>query len=187
LKAIPLKTYEEDIRRLDVILRELKIKYDQFFAGALDRQPFELRVQAERIIDRLGKNPPGKFAPRFHFNSLVSRFNSFSELWSKTLRTMEEGDHRSQSVAERFGLKERLITRCLVRDPEHDRADLHRLHSRFVAARERRGKRSVSFEKFVRGIASQTRQLRVKHECSQIEVRVVESGDEVQIRARPGR
>jgi hypothetical protein len=184
---IPLKQYEEDLQRLEVAIRELKIKYDQFFARALDRQPFELRARVERIIDRINKQPPGKFAIRFHFNSLVSRYNSYSELWGKTLRTMEQGDQRATTVAERFGIKERLITRCVVADPAHGQNELRRLHGRFLEARERYGKRPVSYEKFVRGIASQTRQLRAKHECSQIEVRLVDSGDGVKIKARPDR
>lgn len=183
--AMSQKGYEEEIRRLDVALRELKVKYDQFFAGALDRQPFELRKQVDRIIDRIGKQPPGKYALRFHFNSLVSRYNSFSELWGKTLRSMEEGDHRAPTVSERFGLKERLITRCLVSDAERNRDDLRRVHRRFVEARERQGRRGVSFDKFLRGIASQAERLRARHECGQIEVRLVESDDEVQVRARP--
>ena len=44
-------TLEALLHRFDVALRELKVKYDQFFAGALDRQPFELRAEIERIID----------------------------------------------------------------------------------------------------------------------------------------
>jgi hypothetical protein len=187
VKAIPLKEYEEKIHRLELALRELKVKYDQFFAGALERQPFELRAEVLRIIDRITRHPPRQLALRFHFNSLVARFNSFSERWSKTLRTMEEGDHRTISAAERAGLKEWLLTRCVVRDAERSQKDLRRMHARFVEARRRHGKRAVPFEKFARGIASQTARLRAKHECDQIEVRLVESGDGVQIRARPGR
>ena len=187
MSAMPQKVYEESLQRLDVALRELKIKYDQFFAGALERPPIELRAEVERIIRRVAKEPPGKFALRYHFNALVSRFNTFSELWGKTLRTMEEGDHRAVSVAERFGIKERLVTRCLVTDVDTDRAELQRLHRRFGEARERRGKRQIPFEKFARGIAAQTRTLRAKHDCGQIEVRLVENDGEIQIRARPGR
>jgi len=182
---MPLKAYEENLERLDVMIRELKVKYDQFFAGGVDRQPFELRTRVDGLIDLLNRQPPGQLAIRFRFNSIISRYNSFCERWSKIVRTMEEGNHRHKSVAERFGIKERLVTRCLVKDTGQDRDELRRLHSRFVESRERHGKRGIPFEKFARGIASQAEQLRAKHECSQIEVRIVESGDGVQIKARP--
>ncbi len=185
MQPIPVKVYEEQLQRLDVVLRELKIKYDQFFAGALDRQPLELRAEVDRIVRRINQQPPGKFALRYHFNALVSRYNSFSELWGKTVRAMEEGDHRTASFAERMGVKERLLTRCLLEDPESSQEELRRLHARFVAARARENKNPISFEKFTRGIAAQTRELRARHDCGPIEVRLVESDDGVQIKARP--
>jgi len=187
VSAARSQLYEADLHRLDVALRELKVKYDQFFAGALDRQPFELRAEVERIIDRIRKQPPQQYALRFRYNALVSRYNSFSELWGRTLRTMEEGDTRKASLADRFELREHLLARCVVRDPDGSREDLERLHRRFVAARERRGKPAIPLDKFLRGLDAQTRRLRARHGCDQIEVRLVESGDEVQIRARPGR
>jgi hypothetical protein len=187
LQSRSVKAYEDDIRRLDVLLRELKVKYDQFFAGALDREPLELRKQADRIVQQLSREPPGKYALRFHFNALVSRYQSFSELWGKTVRSMEEGDHRTASTSERFGLRQQLITRAAIGDPDHCGDEMRRLHRRFVEARERHGQRAVPYEKFARGIAAQSRRLRAEHGCDQIEVRLVESGDEIQIRARPDR
>jgi hypothetical protein len=187
VSAARSQSYEADLHRLDVALRELKVKYDQFFAGALDRQPFELRAEIERIIDRIRKQPPQQYAVRFRYNALVSRYNSFSELWGRTLRTMEEGSARKPSAAERLELREHLLARCVVREGQRDQEDLKRLHRRFVAARERRGKAPIPLDKFLHGLDSQTRRLRAKHGCDQIEVRLVESGDEVQIRARPGR
>ena len=178
---------EQELHRLDVSLRELKVKYDQFLAGALEREPVELRQQVERAVQRIAKDPPGKYAVRFYFNSLVSRYSSWSELWGKLLRAREEGGQRSRPAAERLGLKQRLIMRCTVQDPGASEADLRKMHARYVEARERTGQRGVPFDRFVRGIAAECRRLRADHDCGPIEVRLVEHGDEVQIRARPGR
>jgi len=187
VQAIPEKSYEEDLHRLELLMRQLKVKYDQFFAGAMDRQPFELRAQAEQIIKRITRQPPGKFATRFHFNALVSRYNSFSELWNKTLRSKEEGDQRSAAFTDRFDIRERLLTRCLVSDPDRNREELRRVHTRFAEARARAGKAEIPFDRFSRNIASQTKMLRAKHGCASIEVRLVENDRGVQIKARPGR
>jgi hypothetical protein len=186
LETSPQKSYELELHRLEVLLRELKVKYDQFFAGGLDREPLELRGEAEQIIGRINKQPPGQYAVRFHFNALVSRYNSFTELWNKSRRAMEEGGHRAPSFAERCGVKERLLTRCSIGDAERDRGELQRLHARFSDARARYGKGPISFDKFARGIAAQARALRAKHDCERVEVRLVEDGDNVEIRARPG-
>jgi hypothetical protein len=178
---------EQELHRIDVSLRELKVKYDQFFAGALEREPLELRQQVERTLQRIAKDPPAKYAMRFHFNALVSRFSSFAELWNKTLRSREEGRQRSPSATERLGLKQRLIMRCTIQDPGASETELRKMHARYQEARERQGQRHVPFERFVRGIAAECRRLRADHDCGPIEVRLVEQGDQVQIRARPGR
>ena len=82
--------------------------------------------------------------------------------------------------------RERLLTRCLVGDSDSNDQNMRRLHRRYVEARERHGQRGVPFEKFVRGISAQAQRLRDKHECAQIEVRLIERADKVEIRARPG-
>jgi len=188
LQGPAARSYEENLHRLDVSLRELKIRYDQFFGGGLDREPLELRQRVDKLVRRMTAEPPQKYALRFHFNTLVGRYHSLSELWGRTIRTREEGNHHTESQRERLGLKKRILGRCLVTAADSgDDAELRRLHGRYAAARERQGQNPVSFEKFARGIAGQARRLRSKHECGQIEVRLVESEDGVQIRARPGR
>jgi hypothetical protein len=186
LASIPSKVFDDSIRKLEVGLRQLKVQYDQFFAGALDREPLHLRRELEKVMHQLNQNPPDKLVMRFRYNAVLGRFNCFAELWNKTLRNHEEGGRRTASVAERLGIKERLLTRCLVGQTEGDDPGLRRLHRRYVETRERHGKRGIPFEKFARGISSQVRRLRDSHECAQIEVRLVERGEDVEIRARPG-
>lgn len=186
MATIPSKEFDESIHKLEVGLRQLKVLYDQFFAGALDREPLHLRGELEKIMDRMNRNPPDKLVTRFRYNAVLGRFNCYAELWNKTLRNHEQGGRRSASFADRCGIKERLLTRCLVGHGDSDDQSLRRLHRRFVEARERRGQRGIPFEKFARGIGSQARRLRDQHECAQIEVRLIERGEEVEIRARPG-
>jgi len=161
-----------------------------FLAGALKTEPCELRARLETLIRKYSHQSIGKYSQSFRFNALVSRFNSFAELWGKRIRSMEEGDFRHTGVAERLGIKERLVARCRVADPDESQGDLKRLHSRYVDAQRRRGiveGRLPSFESFLRGISSQTKKLRREAGCASIELRVVERDDSVQLKARPGR
>lgn len=82
---------QEDIERLDHGIKLLKVQYDQYFSGALNLPPFELRAEVEKIIRRYTNTTFQQSSQRFHFNSLVSRFNTFAELWAKCLRLKEEG------------------------------------------------------------------------------------------------
>lgn len=189
MKPVAPQELEADIARLEVGIRQLRVQYDMFFAGALKREPFELRARIEQLIKRYSQNPPGRYADRFRLNTLVSRFNSLSELWGKRVRSREEGSTRHQSFAESVGIRERLVARCRLQQADADDADLRRLHSRYVDAKRRSGlpeAKLPSYEAFARGVAAQTRRLRDSSGCDSIELRLIESDEAVQIKARPG-
>lgn len=180
-------TIEADIARLESRIRQLKVQYDMFFNGAIQREPYELRADVERLIKRYSNAPIRKYAQRFHFNSLVSRFNSLSELWSKTVRTLEEGDRPVPGLLERTRT-ERVLTTCQIHDPVKEQEILRFMHSRFLEARRKIGEQNgrVTFSEFVRGVATQAKNLRKKSGCEQVELRLVVVDRKVQLKARPG-
>jgi hypothetical protein len=180
---------EAEIARLESSIKRLKVHYDMFFAGALSHEPLQLRSEVEKTIRRHTQAGMRNYAHRFHFNALVSRFNSLSELWAKTMRSMEEGDRRQRTQEEHVQQRERLIARARVTDGEADGESLRRLHRRYLSARESNGEtgRQISYEKFLRGISAQTRRLRKESGCAEIELRVVLRDQKVQVKARPGR
>ncbi len=179
---------EADTVRLETGIRQLKIQYDMFFAGSIPKQPHELRGEIERIIKRYANAPIRKYAARYHFNALVSRFNSLSELWAKTIRTLEEGDRPAPAVADRAGGGEQIVARLTVKDPAAEKAHLVALHSRLVEARKKAGDGGkLSFESFVKSVSAQAGKLREKTGCAKVELRVILVDRKVVVKARPGR
>jgi len=180
---------DEDIVRLESGIRQLKIQYDMFFAGSIPKQPHELRAEIERLIKRYANAPIRKYSSRFHFNSLVSRFNSLSELWAKTIRSCEEGDRPAPAVADRAGSNEHIVARCTVADAAADKSHLKLLHARLLEARKKSGEEAgkLSFETFAKSIAAQAGKLRDKTGCDRVEVRVIIQDRKVVVKARPGR
>jgi len=179
---------EADLARLETAIRELKIQYDMFFAGSRKLPPRELHAQVEKFIRRYLNSPMPRYANRFHFNALVSRFNSHAELWAKSVRKMEEGDRRSP-VADPHGLREKLVARCRTADPKGDEEAMRGLYKRFQEAQRRVGRegRTVSYDRFVQGISAQTSRLQESTGCGEIELRLVICDDKVQLRARTGK
>lgn len=180
---------EADIQRLEAGLRHLKLQYDMFFSGALQREPLELRAEVERLIKRYANAPIRKYATRFHFNSLATRFSTLSELWTKTLRSVEEGGRPAPAPAERPRAEEQLVAACHIRDPEGDEASLRLLHAKFLEARRKAGAgpMQLSFEGFVEGIARNVARLKEKAGCERVELRVIVRDRKVHLKARPGR
>jgi hypothetical protein len=187
-QPVPVGDIEGDLHRLEVGIRQLKVQYDMFFAGAIKREPIELRAQIDRIIKRHANSPIQKYAQRFHLNTVISRFNSLSELWGKTIRSREEGDRPAPAMTDRGGPREQLVARCRFQDATTNQVDLQRLYTRFVETRRRldAGKRVVSFEKFALGVSNQSQRLQKQSGCAEIELRVVVTDHKVLVKARPG-
>jgi hypothetical protein len=180
---------EADMARLDTMLRQLKVQYDMFFAGSLKRQPLELRGEAEKIIRRYANASIQKYAQRFHLGTLISRYNSLAELWGKTMRSREEGEWHGAPAPEASEPQETLVARCRIRDAKEQAEQLKPLYERYVAARRACGgdTSELPFDKFLRGIARQTRTLQERGECGEIELRVVVADHRVELRARARR
>ena len=170
---------QADLEKLESQIRLLKINYDMFFSGALPKQPYELKKEVDTMIKKYAYSPTMNYAQRFHFNSLVSRYNAFTELWSKTLRELEEKGKSPlliQMVERPGSFKDEatvfasaLLTESL--DVEKIRA----LHSKYIEARNSNGEKDVkmSFDNFAKQITKQAMMMREKTKCNTIEIKIL--------------
>lgn len=92
---------DEELDKLEEDIRKLKNKYDQFFTGITKVPPSFDRHQVENYIHELNKLKMRDNARRFRFNTIMSRFNQFREMWGRRLREIEEGpiDFRRRQAA----------------------------------------------------------------------------------------
>ncbi len=72
---------DQQITRLEDNIRKLKIDFDIYFNGGAKRPPLEARARLESNIKRIADDRNLSYAQRYQFNSLVSRFTSYRELW----------------------------------------------------------------------------------------------------------
>jgi hypothetical protein len=81
---------DRQILRLEDDIRKLKIDFDIYFNGAAKRPPLEARARLESALKRISDDRNLTYAQRYHFNSLISRFNSYRELWRRNLKKKGE-------------------------------------------------------------------------------------------------
>jgi len=86
-----LNPIEEDLNKIEVGIRHLKVQYDMYFSGAMPRQPLETRKELELLLKTINNTPMQRFADRYRYNSLVSKYQTMVELWAKMIRAKEEG------------------------------------------------------------------------------------------------
>ncbi len=86
---------DQQLARMEDDIRKLKIDFDIFFngsalSGSNKRPPLEARARLEAFIKRIADNRSLTYAQRYYFNTLVSRFTSYRELWRRTLKAKGE-------------------------------------------------------------------------------------------------
>jgi hypothetical protein len=90
-----------ELDKLEEDIRKLKNKYDQFFTWIAKVPPMHERKQVEIFIYEIGKQKMRDNARRFRFNTILSRYNQFREMWGRKMREREEGplDFRRRQAA----------------------------------------------------------------------------------------
>jgi hypothetical protein len=83
--------HDEELDKLEEDIRRLKNKYDQFFTGITKTPPSFERQRLEAAIHELSKQKMRDNTRRFRFNTILSRYNQFREMWARKMREREEG------------------------------------------------------------------------------------------------
>jgi hypothetical protein len=92
---------DEELDKLEEDIRRLKNKYDQFFTGIVKIPPSFDRHQVEGFIHDISKQKMRDNTRRFRFNTILSRYNQYREMWGRKMREREEGplDFRARQRA----------------------------------------------------------------------------------------
>ena len=82
-------TYDQDFDSLDQDIKTMRVEFERFFNGDLDVPPEELRDAIRSKLTAL-RNANKKSAESFLLSGLEARFHSYSDLFSRRLRSQEK-------------------------------------------------------------------------------------------------
>ncbi|TGU74475.1 hypothetical protein E4633_03155 [Geomonas terrae] len=179
----------EDIAKLELDLRELIIKYEQYFFGIEKREPLRLLDAVERAVRRYQNVSIPNTSHRFKYESLVSTLSVHKQKWARTNRLIEEGKFQrdrfrmSLHQAERAEKAEKKSTTAA---PPQD-AQIENIYQQYVNARRACNLpvESVTREKLAEAINRQKPALMEKYRCRDVEFVVVIEGGKPSLKARP--
>ena len=182
-------TPDEQLTRLEEDIRRLKVEFDIYFNGASKRPPYDTKGRVETLLKRLGDDRSLSFAQRYRYNTLCARYNSFRDLWRRTIQGREEG--RDPASAARASAK---INEAHDTDPvSFVCADAHRevetvkhLFESLLEAKQRCGEptEGFSFPRFHRLIASKADGIKGRSGCDKVNFSVAIEGGHVSFKAR---
>lgn len=202
---------EEGLGKIETGIRQLKLQYDMYFSGVLPRQPYELRKDLEIQIKTMGNMAMQRFADRYRYNSLASRYQTMAELWAKMMRAKEEGRLRpgipgfvdpvrrqaqpaaggqagapAGAPAGREG-RPSVFQVSATRPPAEDDS-LRMFYDKFVEASRRSGSSEaghVSYRSFLKQIEARTKAMKEKAGCETVSYSIVEKDGGVTLKATP--
>lgn len=194
-------TVEEAIEKLETSIKRLKIEFDRFFSGTLERPPNILQSQVERIIHYFRNNPPKSFTHRFHMNSLISRYNMFREMWGRNLRNHEMGRVRPHLRFARLSPEETSPPVApqvdgarngngAISDVESDRPKVEALFRKFseLHIQHKGAPPGVTISAFIARIRKCTEDIKSKSGCAAVDFRLsVDDNHNIRLKAKPTR
>ncbi|UCE87644.1 MAG: hypothetical protein JSU66_08030 [Deltaproteobacteria bacterium] len=98
---------EEDLKLLDVRLKQLKLEYEQYFLGNRPTEPQMQRAEVQKIITFWSGQPIRNTALRFRFNTICARFFSLRRQWGEIVRRIEEGTYERHVFKAKLHERER--------------------------------------------------------------------------------
>jgi hypothetical protein len=178
-------TVEEQLARLEEDIRRLKVEFDIYFNGAAKRPPYDTKGRVDTLIKRLADERTLSFAQRYHYNSLAARYNSFMQLWRRTMQDREEGRGPARRQAP-VASPESSTATFVCSDPRGDVRTVRGLFDALVEARRRCGESTddLSFARFHRMVAEKSEALKERAGCERVHFSVAVSDGRVQFKAK---
>jgi hypothetical protein len=163
--------YDEDLKNLEEWLRRLKIEYHIFFSGNRKKPPDDLKMRVEKIVKKLSECSDMTFSERFRFNTLITRFYVYRDLWRRTLMEREIGAETKMEAnsAATASLPLKAPTEAFqisISDPKEEEEKIRLLYNELLRLKKSDSKDTpLSYQQFSKYIATQTHRIQSKHGC----------------------
>jgi len=197
---------DDDLDALERAIRQIQIEWEKFFGGVERKPPTDLKARLETLIRRYANAEMRNNTERFRYQSLAARYNTFNELWSKKLRSREEGkplgvhglradmlppptpppavEERRRSGAPREPAST-ASGEVRVARPDDPQA-VRELFARFLEARKAAGETAgVKYESFQKLIATQAGRILTEKGASAVDFRLETKDGKVSLKAKP--
>jgi hypothetical protein len=113
----------EDLTILEQQLKDLIIRYEQYFVGLEKREPLLLLASIEKLVRRYANVPINNTMYKHKYTMLVARLNTYREHWNRILRLIEEGKYSRDRFIRDLHLRQN--DKAPAHHEEHPKQQLH--------------------------------------------------------------
>lgn len=199
-----MQIQDDELDKLEEEVRKLKNKYDQFFAGIIKMPPMFDRKHVEVMLYEVGKQKMRESTRRFRYQTILSKYNQFRELWGRKMREREEGplDFRRRQAAMQAApaapppppaaaTQQQRVTSAaadpyVTMAPGSNGDELRRLYEEIRSEHQKLGKQpNVSLEQLSAMVQKQSEMVRERYKVSSVAFRVETVDGKVKLKAKP--
>lgn len=172
----------EDVELLERSLKELIVKYEQYFIGLEKREPLKLLEEVERLAKRHNAAAVTNTMLLFRYNSLKSRLVSYRQYWNRINRLIDEGKYSR----ERFKMQ-----RSLTGGPQPAtvaaESQVDKVYREYTEACRLCNvpTANISKEAIAATLVKHQAAIREKYQCGDLEFRVLVEDGKPKIKVRP--
>lgn len=173
-----LTMHEEDLANLDEWMRRLKTEYHIFFGGHRKKPPDDLKLRVERLIKKLSECTDLTAVQRFRFNTLITRFYVYRDLWRRTLSEKEMGAApkneagAQQQTPARSPAASSTAVCVSLSDPMAEEGKVRQLYDALLRLKKTGAGEPpvspISYDQFVKFIATRIDAIQEKHGCTSV-------------------
>ena len=181
---------DDELTFLEAEIKKLEAEYNMYFAGRLQRPPWEMRKRVEGLVKKLDRTHIANYGQRFRFSSLQSRFSKSLDLWDRGLRAREEGrpgpftqQKPVETPARPARPEDRVVHVATFHDPLKEMEKVHQLYDNLAQARREAGQEAIPFHKFADLIKTQVNSLK-QSGTPEVAFRVIVKDGKVAVTAR---
>ncbi|MDH3972861.1 MAG: hypothetical protein OEV42_01160 [Deltaproteobacteria bacterium] len=169
----------EDILNLEMKINQLRIDYDQYFAGILKIPPFKLQEEIKRMIRLYSSRKIQNTALNFRYKSQVSRYTTYDNLWQRHMRMINDGSMQRGAGFKSSGKKKDAET--------SSETPAEKLYKEYIQAKSslKQSTSDVKVQSLQSMIDKQTAAIKAKYKCSSVDYKVVTEGGKAKIKAIP--
>jgi hypothetical protein len=173
---------QEEMTALDAKIARLKVEYEQYFMRLVKREPLQMREEVERTIRAYSTQSISNTSQKFRYNSLVAKYNSYKQYWTRTLRAIEEGTYARRAEGSIMGARPAPPPAsgrpAAAPPPKKDSSagggKLNEAYEEFLASRKKCKEpvKGLTLEKFTRNIEASKKRIKEKYKTGDVEVKV---------------
>lgn len=185
-RAMARRDVRAELHELETLINELKVQFEQYFAGILPFPPDKLHSQVKTRIRQLFSAPFKNSEMNFKLKALEGRYRTYHMYWERVQRQREEGSYSKDvfkaDMRERHHVEDR---HSETREGQVEKG-MKELFNSYKAALENQtgSKQNIDYKAFQRSLVNRARDLKAKHAGKKLSFKVVVKDGKVSLQAR---